>query len=689
MAVLLGIAVLYTASGSFGLTLAHTHRNATLIWPPSGLALAALVTFGRRVWPGVLIGAAVTNALIHTAAGPLLAISIGNTLEAVVGAYLLLRVAHIDTAFARLRDVLAFLALGALLSTTVSATIGVGALYLAGSVPAGSFYAVWRIWWLGDAGGVAIVAPLLLVGLHGRPRWASIARRAEAWVALVVLTFLVTAAFGGIFRDAWKAHLGALLLFSVIVWIGLRLGPRGAVSASFVASVVAVVGTAADTGPFAGVPAESSLLLLWAYLFALGTVAMTLAAAVAEREDADEARRAGEAERAKLAVQVQHVQRLESLGLLAGGVAHDLNNLLVPIRGNAELLRTDDRFEPDDRRDMLGQIELASVQAGELCRQLLTYAGRSKPRNERIDLRALVEEMAPLLRTSASGVGLHVVADEVPAVEGDRTQLGQVLMNLVLNAAEASDDSGGSIEVCLEVREVTLPYLRDTFLHSDAPAGSYVVLRVSDQGKGMSRETMVRIFDPFFTTKDNSRGLGMASVLGIVRAHRGAIKVESSPGNGTTFNVLFPVARSEKEPGPRSEPAPDKEQIGGAVLLADDDVQVQRVARKVLEGEGFDVLLANDGVEALEIFREHRNEIAVVLFDVSMPRLSGTDALARIYQEKPGFPAVLMSGYDAGRADHSGTPFVQKPFEARGLVEALREAVRGGRRHDAEREGST
>ncbi len=674
--VVLAIAALYVVTGRLGLLLAHFQENATLIWAPTGISIAALVLFGKRVWPGVFIGAAITNGIIGTSPVALVCIAAGNTLEAVVGATLLIRVAGFDPGFARLRDVIGFLLFGAVLATTVSATIGVGALVVTAAVEASSFGMVWLIWWLGDAGGAIVVAPLLLVGARGRPPWAAMMRRAETWAALALLVALAILAFGDSLPGSTESLLPALLVFPVLVWVGLRLGPRGATVASFLVGVIAVLGTARGLGPFGHADASGSLFLVWAYVSTIGAVALVLAAAVAERENADLARQRGEQERAGLAAQIQHAQRLESLGMLAGGVAHDFNNLLVPIRGNAELLKLDG-IDDAQRGAMLDAIELAADQAAKLCRQLLSYAGHNRLDKQRSSLASIVEEMLPLLRSSTPRmIELSLVEDAQPTIEGDRGQLGQVLMNLVINATESIGDVEGRICVTVGEREVDQAYLAQTFLYSDAPAGRYAVLEVSDTGCGMTPDTMERIFDPFFSTKKTGRGLGMASVLGIVVAHEGAIKARSRPGAGTTFEILLPVAPELEEVGAFGEPKPERQRFGVTVLVADDEDEVRSVTRRILEGAGYEVLEAHDGVEAIELFLDHRDRVALVVFDVSMPRLSGVEALAKIQELSPGTPGILISGYDEGRVDStSGTLFLQKPFRRHALLDCVAQSL--------------
>ena len=670
------VAAIYFVSGRLGLEFANTQANATLIWPPTGLALAATVRFGWRVWPGIFVGAALTNASIGTSMVASLGIAAGNTLEAVVGATLLVHVARFDPAFARLRDVIAFLVYGSLISTLVSATIGVGVLVATGAVPAAEFTAIWLIWWLGDAGGAIIVAPLILVGLSGRSRWSALVREPEAWFALALLIAVAAVGFGGGVATTPEALLPALLVFPVLVWVGLRLGPLGATVGSFAVGTIAVLGTASGVGPFVA-SGSHSLFLVWAYLSSVGAVAMILAAAVAERELAEAERRRGETERASLAVQMQHTQRLESLGLLAGGIAHDFNNLLVPIRGNAELLKLELDIGLREREAMLDAIELASVQAAGLCRQLLTYAGHHRIDRQRVDLATLIDELAPLLRTSTPRlIELDIDSGALPMVEGDPGQIGQVLMNLVINATEAIGARPGRVRVRRSVRELDADYLAHTFLHSDAPAGRYVAFEVVDDGAGMTPEVLERIFDPFFSTKRTGRGLGMASVLGIVLAHAGAIKVTSEPGRGTTFTILLPVAvpvAAAPDPVPV---APSPAHRAATVLVAEDEEPVLKVTRRLLEAAGYTVVVAADGLEAVARFSEAPERIDALLFDVNMPRLGGPEALAQIQALRPGIPAVLVSGYDEGRVEASrGCVFLQKPYRRDALLRTLAEVL--------------
>lgn len=540
------LAITYVVLGRLGLALAHYQDNASLVWPPTGLALAALVLFGRRLWPGVFLGALLVNLSIGSSLAAALPIAAGNTLEAVVGALLLVRVGRLDPALSRLRDVLVF-GLGLMPCTVISASVGVASLGATGGLEGRDGALVWLIWWLGDVGGAVLVAPLILVGLRGRPTWSSLARRPESFVVLGVIVLLALAAFGGVLgpRWSWLGLVLSSLPFPFLIWSGLRLGPRGAVLAAVTVAAIAVAGTAAGHGPFAGPRAHESLLILWAYSMCMGACAVILAAAVAERDDAEAARRAAEEERRAVQLQMEHTQRLESLGVLASGVAHDFNNLLVAIRGNAELLQR--HLDGDERAERrLSEIEHASVRAAELCRQLLDYAGKNVRRPRPTSASALIDDVLRLVAGSIPAT-VRVTTEheaDVPDVLADESQLRQVIMNLLLNAVEAVGDHEGEVIVRVRVATHDRAYLAGPALPSEAAPGRFVVIEVEDDGVGMSEATLAHLFDPFFTTKEFGRGLGMAAVAGIVRAHRGAVRVRSELGVGTVFAVSLPLAPS-------------------------------------------------------------------------------------------------------------------------------------------------
>jgi PAS domain S-box-containing protein len=385
------------------------------------------------------------------------------------------------------------------------------------------------------------------------------------------------------------------------------------------------------------------------------------------REEA--ARRDAEASEA----QARHVQKLESIGVLAGGIAHDFNNLLHVVLGNADLARL--HLSNDSAaREHLDEVVRATQRAAELTQQLLAYSGRGAVETRPLDVSSEVREMATLLRTAMSRQAALVwdLAPDLPAINADATQIRQIVMNLITNASDALGEAPGSI---------TLRTGRAADPRAGSGPGDFVFLEVSDTGCGMDTGTLQRIFDPFFSTKFTGRGLGLAAVMGIVESHQGHIRIRTSPGEGTTFRILFPaVAESAEDAVPRR--ASGAEWRGrGTILLAEDEDGVREVVGRMLERLGFRVLTAGDGIAALEALESHDGAITAVLLDVSMPRMGGSEALRRIRDRRPDLPVVLMSGYTEQEvvsklvdSSSGAAGFLQKPFLPEDLASVLRHA---------------
>ncbi|HEX2677438.1 MAG TPA: ATP-binding protein [Polyangiales bacterium] len=389
-------------------------------------------------------------------------------------------------------------------------------------------------------------------------------------------------------------------------------------------------------------------------------------------------RKRAEAERKQLEERVLAVQKLENLGMLAGGVAHDFNNLLLVMLGHAELaLGT----RPDAAaREHLEQIHTAAERASELTKQLLTYAGRSPTKIEAVDLGWLVRDMSELLRVTVSKKA-HVdlqLAPALPAIEADAAQLRQIVMNLMTNASEALGDAQGEIQVRTALEHVDAATLRAAQLDATTGPGQHVVLEVRDTGSGMSASTLARIFDPFFTTKFTGRGLGLASVLGIVRSHRGAIAVRSEPGRGTCFTLYFAPSQRESPPVATRAPADFPElRVQGLALVIDDEPMIRSLTAEILRMVGLDVLTAENGEDGLRVFRQSARPVDLVLLDLTMPRMSGSETLRELRAIAPNVPVILLSGYHEQEAQHEPgkTWFLAKPFEIHTLVETIRDAL--------------
>jgi PAS domain S-box-containing protein len=389
-------------------------------------------------------------------------------------------------------------------------------------------------------------------------------------------------------------------------------------------------------------------------------------------------RRLAEEQRRRLEERVRQAQKLEGLGVMAGGIAHDFNNLLTPILGSASLALLE-LPASSPARERIEKIRKAALRAAALTNQMLTYAGIGPVAVEPVDLSRVVREMAQLLESSISGQSTVVyrLDANLPLFEADDAQLSQVVMNLLTNAVEAVGEGEGRIAMATGTTQVDASSGLQTPFGEDLPEGAYVYLEVSDTGCGMDDETRSRIFDPFFTTKFTGRGLGLAAVLGIVRGHRGAIEIESEPGRGTRFRVLFPSARAQ-----RAADAPEsvngREWRGsGMILVVDDDEGVRDLAEESLKRAGLSVLCASDGRTGVETFHQHQDEIRAVLLDRTMPDISGEEAFDEIRRIRPDARIVLVSGYSQERAvqgfsDRDLAGFLQKPFLPETLIEKIR-----------------
>jgi two-component system, cell cycle sensor histidine kinase and response regulator CckA len=364
----------------------------------------------------------------------------------------------------------------------------------------------------------------------------------------------------------------------------------------------------------------------------------------------------------------QQAQKLESIGVLAGGIAHDFNNLLTGIMGNAGLAkRAMVAGKTEQAATMLQDVLKASERAADLTRQLLAYAGKGRFVIAPVDPCKLVSEISTLIRSSISKKVALVLdlPDQCPKIEADRTQLQQLVMNLVLNGGEAIGDAPGTLTVRVRVEHFTERRGRPRTQGFPIVQGDYVRIDVVDSGVGMDQETRDRIFEPFFTTKFLGRGLGLAAALGIVRGHRGAIGVRSEPGRGTTFTVLLPVLREHRHSDRFvAVTEPEHELRGvGTILVADDEQSVRSLASSVLEDAGYTVELARDGAEVVERLQTLGEKVSLILLDLTMPKLGGAEAALELRRLHPNIPIVAMSGY--------GDMEVMERFSAAGIEDFL------------------
>ena len=387
-------------------------------------------------------------------------------------------------------------------------------------------------------------------------------------------------------------------------------------------------------------------------------------------------------ERQRLEQQLQQSQKLEAVGRLAGGLAHDFNNVLTAILGSVELLLLD--TPPDaPTREELDIIRDAAARAQELIRQLLAFSARQVLQPRVLDLNRLVGDVNKMLRRLI-GEDVELVSAPAPdlgAVRADAGQIEQALVNLAINGRDAMPEGG---RLTIETANAEIPEGAGR-PHGEVPPGRYVTLRVTDTGHGMDAETQAHIFEPFFTTKPHGKGtgLGLATVYGIARQSGGHVTVDSAPGEGTTFRIYLPRVDEAVESGgvPPAVGAP----VEGTetVLLAEDEHLVRSLARKVLEQAGYTVLVAAGGPEALQVAALYDGPIHLLLTDVVMPEMSGRELMHRLTLVRPGLRVLYMTGYsDEAVARHGlldpGTGFMQKPFTPEALARKVREVLDGG-----------
>ena len=522
------LAALYVFVARLGLTVDAVAGFATLVWPATGIALAALIHFGCRLWPGILLGAFVANAWTGAPALVALGIGAGNTLEAVAGALLLRSVPGFRPSLDRLQDVLALIILAAGISTVISATIGVTSLYVGDVVALAEAGTAWRAWWLGDAIGDLVVAPVLLVWLSAPRLPQARARQLEA--AAVVVSILVVAAviFGGVGAGARSTFEQAYLVFPPLIWAAIRFGQHGAATALFVTSAIAILGTIDGRGPFAQAGLLEGLFPLQTFMAVVAATTLILGASIAGRRRAEE-----ELRHAHATVTEANRAKAQFLAVMS----HELRTPLNAISGYVDLMLLD---TPDpvtetqrsylsrirsNQRHLLVMIEevlsFAKVEAGRLSLSLGTVHVRDV-------LDSLVSLFEPELARKEIAL-TNGATDRSIAVRADPEKMRQILLNLLANAMKFTHAGG----------RITLGAARE---------GTRVRIWVSDTGIGIPPEQLERVFEPFFqvdrglTRNFPGTGLGLAIARDFARAMDGEVRLESRPGEGSTAWLELPAA---------------------------------------------------------------------------------------------------------------------------------------------------
>jgi signal transduction histidine kinase len=627
------LAASYVLAATLGLSFAVVAEQVTVVWPPAGIALAALLLYGRKLWPGILLGAFAANLGAHAPPAVALAIAAGNTVEALVGAWLLER-ARFHPALARVRDAGALATIPAFVSTPVGATLGAASLCLGGLQPWARYGALWRDWWIGDAVGALVVAPLLLAWLtpaqhHARRSRVEAAALALGTGAFALLSLELPVATG---LKPYPVH---YLAFPFVLWAALRFGPRATSATVLAIAAIAVAGAIAGLGPFGAQDAGLRLVLLQLWVAVLATTGLLVAALSGERASSA----AALGERAHL-LETEDRRRTEFLAMLA----HELRNPLAPIRHAAQLLETR-RSDPEAVRGLGAVIERQVRHLSRLVDDLLDVArmttGKVRILREPVDLGDVLDAALEVSRPALDAAKIEISVSrpsEPVTVDGDSARLAQVVANLLNNAARYTRE-GGHVWLTLE------------------PDGASARIRVRDDGVGMTEEVLARAFDLFSqatTTLDrpaSGLGVGLTLVRHLVELHGGTVEGRSDgPGRGSEFVVQLPALESTRDASSRTTRESGRpEKRRRSVLVVDDNVDAANTLAALLSLQGHDVRVAFDGEQAIEDAKQSRPD--VVVLDIGLPGMNGYE-VARTMREDPelsGIRLVALTGY--GQAD--------------------------------------
>ena len=789
----------YYLAARLGLRYASIGESISLVWPPTGIAFSVLVLLGYRYWPGVALGAFLANAGTSVPLAAAAGIAAGNTIEALLAAYLFRAAAAPSLQLDHLRTVRALVFGAAPLGALASAVVGVGSLAATGALSAPIPVAL-SVWWAGDLLGALVLAPVCLAWTAPRDVLKS---RGILELAALCLGTVVAAqvVLGEPVRVSLLRGLEYhYLLFPFVVWAALRFGVRGSSLLTLTVAAVAVWHTAHGGGPFISANSLDTQFAVTLYLGALAITGLVLAAAVRwERAQATEALKQSQ-ERLRLALdaarmgiwfwsvednrvtwdpglrqlfglapgervstyedflarvhpddrelvaesvrralhdggdsdyefrvllpggevrwiatrgevgrdetgrarymtgvcldatprrltedRLRRAQRMESVGRLAGGVAHEANNQMTVVLGAARLILGHPDLSEEVRTD-IDYIRKAAERTAAVTAQLLAYSRQQLMRPEVIDLNDFVRLWEPVLRRTMGEdclVTVHL-ATKVGCVRVDPGQLEQVLLNLALNARDAMSH-GGSLSLESYRTDLTPAYAR-LKPEADIKAGPYAVLAISDTGHGMDRATAARIFDPFFTTKEPGQGtgLGLSTAYGIVKQSEGYLWVYSEPGHGSTFKVYLPCI-SGPATVPEEEPPPVRLAVGSGerILVVEDDEPVREIARRALEEAGYEVVAAESGPVALELLRATDRPIRLAVIDIVLPGMSGPEIALEVAVRAPGVRVIFTSGYPDSEIRRRGllatpTTFIQKPFTPEALVRTVQQELDAG-----------
>jgi len=689
----LWLALAFFASHVLALSLIRLSGPLAPAWPPVGVAFAAFIILPPSHRRLIFVGVAVLDTLSNTLQGFMtptalayLAVSLS---ELWLAERLLRRFARPTLSFARVSDVLVFVGIITIASAASAVPASLVAKVSSGADPLNAG----AIWWIGDMLGYILVTPLAVL-LAFRPAARERGPRGLRLIEMGLL--LLTLILGGIWAFQGRGIVGPLdahpyMLTVPILWATLRFDQLGTLWSVLVTGIVGVGLLMADL-PLLSLGGQSNadaLILLQVFLGVVAVSSLVLATALRAQQDATVANARMIAALTESEQRLRQSQKMEAIGQLAGGVAHDFNNVLAAILmqlGEIRLVKDLPRMAAE----LLSDVEQAAQRAARLTRQLLVFSRQQAMQSRVLDLNQLVRNHARLLRRVVPSTHeLSVQLNPAPLiVAADAGMIEQVMLNLVLNARDAQRE-GGKILVITAPRSI-LPGSRRGTSDNELPPGDYAVITVSDSGIGIPPENVPRLFEPFFTTKPPGQGtgLGLATAYGIVQQHGGTIAVDSRPGFGTTMEVWLPITEAPV--------AEDADPIDGpldadsgehasplTILVVEDEPTVRRLMARVLERDGFRVRTASSGREALDHWTDYAGVVDLVLTDVVMPGgVSGTQLGRELRNRHPDLPVVYTSGYDPDYDPSDvtmvpGENFVPKPATADQLLAVIRRQLVG------------
>jgi len=658
------LAIIYFAAGKLGLMLASLHASASPVWPPTGIALAAALLFGYRVWPAIFVGAFLVNVTTAGDVATSFAIATGNTLEALAGAWLVNRFAGGKNFCDRPQGVFRF-ALAAAISTIISPVFGVTSLALAGFADWTNYGAIWLTWWLGDATGDLVFTPLVLLWCVAAKRRWNKKDAAEVGTLLLLLVLLSIVVFSGWFEISFRNYPIAFIFGPVVIWTAFRFTQRETATGIFILSVVAVWGTLRGFGPFIRETENQSLLALQSWTAVLTITAMALSAGMAERRRVEE-----ELQQQKAVVEAANRTKDHFLAMLS----HELRTPLTPVISALESLEIEPE-QTEDARSALAMIRRNIELETQLIDDLLDFTRIARDKMQLrfapVDAHLAISNVVEICRAEVQSKKLRAhlnLRANAHLVAADTAKFQQIIWNLLKNAVKFTPEDG----------EITIS--------SSNPSSEGLMISVRDTGIGMDAEIMRRIFDPFeqgnrsFERRFGGLGLGLAISKSLAQAHGGTLTAQSGGcDRGSTFILSMPTLSPAEAATVPLKTTSEASQQGLKILLVDDHQDTCAALEKLLVRRGYLVAATHNVRSAMEA--AVRNKFDLLISDIALPDGTGMDLMMQL-RAISNVPGIAISGFgnnsDIKRSLQAGfSEHLIKPIKLEKLEAAIERAIAG------------